>query len=39
MRASHPRPCGPPETSRPALPAGAPAGLGRNQETTKPSLH
>lgn len=36
---STPRPCGPPETSRPALDEGAPAGLGRIEETNQPSLH
>jgi putative transposase len=39
IRPSTQRPCGPPETRRPALHEGAPASLGRNQETTKPSLH
>jgi putative transposase len=40
MRPSAPRPCGPPEASRPALHEGTPADLGQNnKETTKPSLH
>ena len=39
MRASTARPCGPPETSRPALDEGAPAGLGINEETNQTSLH
>jgi len=39
MTPSTPRPCGPPETSRPALDEGAPAGLGRIEETSQPSLH
>jgi putative transposase len=33
-----PRPCGPPETSQPALTQGALAGLGRIMQTTKQSL-
>lgn len=39
MRASPRRPCGPPETDRPALQQGAPAGLGDSKETNQPSLH
>jgi putative transposase len=38
MTRSPRRPCGPPETVRPALPEGAPSGLQRNEEATKKSL-
>jgi putative transposase len=38
MTGSPARPCGPPETDRPAQEEGAPTDLGRNEETTKLSL-